>query len=204
MQNTIPAGYWQNAKGSLVPEAKVKDIDKLRDQTVRQLCELAEKQNEILRQFKIDSMQDFGAFVETSVEQYGVKQRGAKGNVTLCTFDGAYKVVRQMQDQIVFTEQLQAAKALIDQCITRWAEGANDNIRALIDGAFQVDKEGLINTGRVLGLRRLDIQDPDWLRAMEAISDSTTVASTKAYIRFYKRDEATGEYAPIVLDLAAV
>lgn len=204
MTTPIPAGYWQNAKGSLVPESKVKEIDKLRDQAVRQLCELAMQQNAILRKFKLDSMQDVGAFVEASMEQYGVKQGGLKGNVTLCSFDGAYKVVRQMQDQIVFTEQLQAAKALIDQCINRWAEGANDNIRALIDAAFQVDKEGQINTSRVLGLRRLDINDEDWLRAMDAIADSTTVASTKPYIRFYKRDDATGEYQAIVLDLAAV
>ena len=26
----IPAGYWRDANGSLVPDSKVKDIDKLR------------------------------------------------------------------------------------------------------------------------------------------------------------------------------
>ena len=30
--NTIPPGYWQDANGNLVPESKVKDIDKLRHQ----------------------------------------------------------------------------------------------------------------------------------------------------------------------------
>ena len=99
--------------------------------------------------------------------------------------------------------QLQAAKALIDQCVTRWAEGANDNIKVLINDAFQVDKAGKINTDRVLGLRRLDIKDEDWLQAMQAISDSIQVASTKPYIRFYKRN-SSGGYDPITLDLAAV
>ena len=35
-----------------------------------------------------------------------------------------------------------------------WAEGANDNIKALVNHAFQTDKEGKINTSRVLGLLR--------------------------------------------------
>ena len=204
MTTPIPAGYWQNAKGSLVPESKVKEIDKLRDQAVRQLCELAMQQNAILRKFKLDSMQDVGAFVDASMEQYGVKQGGIKGNVTLCSFDGTFKVVRQMQDQIVFTEQLQAAKALIDQCINRWAEGANDNIKALVNHAFQTDKEGKINTSRVLGLRRLDIRDAKWQQAMQAIADSIQTASTKPYVRFYKRNDVTGEYNSINLDVAAV
>lgn len=200
----IPAGYWENAKGDLVPESKVSDIDKLRDQLVRDLCAQAEARSKDLAKFKLDSMGDVTAFVETSVEQYGVKVRGTKGNFTLMTFDGKLKVVRQMQDQITFGEQLQAAKSLIDQCVTRWAEGANDNIKVLVSDAFQVDKQGLINTGRVLGLRRLEIKDEDWQTAMKAISDSIQVASTKPYIRFYKRNENTGGYDAINLDLAAV
>ena len=72
-----------------------------------------------------------------------------------------------------------------------------------MNDAFQVDKEGLINTSRVLSLRRLNIKDEDWEKAMEAISDSIQVASTKPYIRFYERDQ-TGDYKPITLDMAAI
>lgn len=35
MNKPIPEGYWENASGAFVPEANVKEIDKLRDQTVR-------------------------------------------------------------------------------------------------------------------------------------------------------------------------
>ena len=200
---TIPEGFWENAKGSLVPETKVKPIDKLRDQFVREWCAKAKAQSEQLKAFKGRSMGDFLAFVETSVEQYEVKVRGSKGNVTLFAFDASLKIVYQVQDRLIFGEQLQAAKALIDQCVRRWAEGANDNIRVLVNDAFQVDKAGKINTARVLGLKRLDITDPEWKRAMQAITDSTAVADSKPYIRFYERDEQ-GVYQPIVLDLAAL
>jgi hypothetical protein len=104
----------------------------------------------------------------------------------------------------VFGEQLMAAKALIDECVHEWSQGANDNIMALVNHAFQTDKEGKINTGRVLALRRLDIKDDKWQSAMQAIADSMQTASTKPYIRFYKRNDATGEYLPINLDVAGV
>jgi len=203
MTKTIPAGYWENAKGNFVPESKIKPIDKLRDSFVREWCAKAKQQNELLKKFKTQSMQDFLAFVETSIEQYEVKMRGSKGNVTLFAFDASLKIVYQVQDRLVFGEQLQAAKLLIDKCVVRWSEGANDNIRVLVNDAFQVDKAGKINTERVLGLKRLDIQDSDWKLAMQAISDSTMVADSKPYIRFYERD-AEGTYQPIVLDMAAV
>ena len=199
----IPPGYWENAKGNLVPDSKVKPIDKLRDQLVKDLCSVAEVKSTDMTKFKLKTLGDVHAFIEASVEQYGVKAGGKKGNVTLMTFDGKQKVVLQMQDRIIFGEQLQAAKALIDQCVTRWSAGANDNIKVLVNDAFQVDKQGKISTDRVLGLRRLDIDDPQWLAAMKAIDDSIQIAGTKPYIRFYKRDDA-GVYQPIVLDVAAV
>lgn len=202
-ENTIPPGYWKNSRGDLVPESRVTDIDKLRDQVVRDLCLMAKERSLGLRDFKLNTMQEVAALVTTSIEQYGVKSGGDKGNVTLTTYDGGFKVQRQMADHLVFSEQLQAAKGLIDGCVIRWAKDADDNIKALITHAFQTDKEGKINTGRVLGLRQLKINDPEWLQAMQAITDSIKVASTKPYIRFYERN-AQGGYDPINLDLAVV
>ena len=201
--STIPPGYWQDASGNLIPESKVKDIDKLRHQVVTDLCEMAKQRRDGLAEFKAKAMQEVAALVATSMEQYGVKTGGEKGNVTLTSFDGKFKLVRQMQDRLVFGEQLLAAKALIDECVQAWSKDANDNIRALVNHAFQTDKEGKINTGRVLGLRSLDIQDEAWKQAMQAIADSTKTASTTPYVRFYERDD-TGEYRAISLDVAAV
>lgn len=201
--NTIPDGYWRNAEGSLIPISKVKPIDKERTRVVADLCEQAKKESARLLGFKLSATEHINAFIERSLNEYEVKTGGAKGNVTLFTFDGRFKIVRQMQETVSFDERLQAAKALIDECVKTWSKGSNDNIKALVNNAFQVDKQGKISTGRVLGLRRIDIRDEAWLRAMQAISDSMRVSNTKPYIRFYERDEA-GQYQPINLDVAAL
>jgi hypothetical protein len=62
---------------------------------------------------------------------------------------------------------------------------------------------GSVNTARILGLRRLAIDDVQWQQAMEAISDAIQVSGTKEYLRFYTRDES-GKYQQIPLDFAAM
>lgn len=197
-------GYWLDANGNLVPESKVKPIDQLRNQLVYDLCLNAQVESLTLSAFKLTAMSEIAAFASLSMEQYGVKAGGNKGNLTLYSYDGKFKITRQMQDKITFGEQLMAAKALIDECVHEWAKDANDNIKVMVNHAFQTDKEGKINTGRVLGLRQLDIKDEKWLMAMQAIADSMQTASTKPYIRFYKRNETTQEYLPISLDVASI
>ena len=74
--------------------------------------------------------------------------------------------------------------------------------KALIERAFNVDKEGNLNTSRILGLRRVEIQDSRWQNAMQAISESVQVVSSKAYVRLYERAGETDQYVPIALDVA--
>jgi hypothetical protein len=200
----IPAGYWPDAKGNLIPEAKIKPIEKVQHELVNRLCKMDQDQSAILASFKRITADELAAFVSLSGSEYGVQVGGDKGNITLLSFDGKFKVQRQVSDSISFGPQLLAAKQLIDNCVHRWAAGANDNIRALVNHAFQTDKTGQINTARVLALRQLDIKDDEWLRAMQAIADSIQTLSSKPYVRFYERNDVTGEYLPISLNVAAV
>lgn len=200
----VPAGYWKDANGSLVPVSKIKEIDKLRHQCVTGLAEAAKKASADLLAFKLCAMQEVQSFIDKSLATYDVRQGGKKGNVSLISFDGRYKITRTMQDSIVFDERLQAAKALVDECVKAWSKGSNDNIKVLVNNAFQVDKAGAVNVGRILNLRTLKIDDEKWQRAMAAIGDSMKVHSTKPYIRFYELDDVAGDYVPISLDVAAL
>ncbi|MGQ0711013.1 MAG: DUF3164 family protein [Rhodoferax sp.] len=204
VQNPIPKGYRADAKGCLVPETMIKPIDLARDELVQELARLARIVSESLREFKTRVFSDINAFVDLSGEQYGVKLGGKKGNLTLYTFDGAFKVQVAIAEHMVFDERLQAAKHLIDECITDWSKGSRDEIKVLVQAAFQTDKEGKINTGRVLALRRLDIRDEKWQTAMKAIGESLQVVGSKEYVRFYERIGNTDQYRPISLDVAAV
>lgn len=195
--------YWQDAHGRLIAEELVKEMDKERDALVTSFVQRAKETQEALRTFKTQVFDDVAAFVELSAEKYEVKIGGRKGNLTLFSFDGKYKLQVAVANHIRFDERIQAGKALIDECLHEWADEARPELKALIDNAFQVDKEGNLSTARILSLRRVDIQDKRWTKAMQAISDSVQIVGSKDYVRFYERNEQ-GKYMPISLDMAGV
>ena len=196
--------YWRDAKGNLTPDELVKDIDKARDALVLEWVEKGSILNREMRCFKDGVFGDIQAFIELSVEKYGAKLGGNKGNVTLFSYDGKYKLQRANSDCLQFDERIQAAKLLVDECLNEWAEGSRPELKALIERAFNVDKEGNLSTARILGLQRVEIKDERWQRAMRAISESVQVVSSKSYIRLYERIGESDQWKPIPLDMVGV
>lgn len=199
-----PEGYWSDARGVLTPVSLIKPVDQDRDALVGELVELAMRVSSALSELKARAIADIQAFVDLSAEKYGAKHGGAKGNVTLYSFDGRFKIQRAMAENIKFDERLQAAKSLIDECLIEWTENVRPELKAIVTRAFDTDKEGNISTGRVLGLRKYGIEDERWNNAMLAISEAVQVVGTKSYIRVYERVGDSDEYRPIALDIAGV
>lgn len=193
-----------NSEGHHVPYDKVKPEDKLEDVTVNTLYRKAADLNVALAAFKELAFSDVNTFLELLGEKYGVKKGGGKGNVTLTSYDGLTRVQVSIADFIDFGPQLQIAKQLIDECINSWSNGANENLKIMIDHAFRVDKNNRINTTAILGLRRHDIRDEKWKQAMQAIDESIRVTRSKSYIRFYHRDSTDQPWKSVLLDLASV
>lgn len=199
--NQPQEGFRFNSLGHQVPESQIKEIDKLRDEVVMGIVEKAKECQAMMAQFKGGAMAEVSDFVDLSSAEFDVKYGGTKGNVTLLSFDGKYKVQRSIGEHRVFDERIQAAKAKIDECIMRWSEGSNDHIKAIVELSFRVNKQGHIDVNQVLSLRQLNIDDPDWLEAMDAIADSIRVVGKTPYLRIYER-QGDGQYKQIALDIA--
>ena len=198
----IPTGYVQDRDGHLVPRNKVKPIDMDRDKLVKKLIRDAKKLSGTLAEFREDGFDQIAKFADKSAAQYGAKMGGRKGNMTLHSYDGTYKIVLNKAEFKTFDERLQTAKSLIDECIHIWAKGANKNLQALVDHAFETDKAGHVSVSKILGLRRINIDDERWANAMTAIADSIQSTGSKRYLRFYERIGESEEYRPISLDAA--
>jgi hypothetical protein len=196
-------GYMENARGHQVPLDQVKELDHARHDLVMDTVAYWLVLQAQIAKFKVDTLADIAAFVQLAAEQYGANVGGHKGNVTLMSYDGKYKLVRSIAEHLQFDERLQAARALLGECLKDWTKDSPVQLQALVDDAFQVDGDGRVNTGRILGLRRLKIDDERWHRAMEAIGDSLQVVGSKSYIRLYERMD-DGGYVAVPLDMAKV
>lgn len=194
--------YMADAKGGLVPLSLIKPQHLLEDELVRKVLGYAVELSERVSRFKEHTFEDIGNFEALLVQEYGSTVGGAKGNKTLSTHDGLYKISVQVADNIVFGPELQIAKALVDECLNEWAAGARDEIRAIVTRAFNTDKAGQINRSEIFMLLRLEIEDARWQRAMRAIRDAMRIEGSKTYVRCHRRDTVDGPWQAVTIDLA--
>nr|WP_238331290.1 MULTISPECIES: DUF3164 family protein [Acetobacter] len=199
---TVPDGFMQDSRGRLVPEANVRPSDKLQDELVRRLHREAEPVRQFMMDFKRLCFAEINAFLDLVAEQYSTKLGSDKGNVTLTSYDGTLRVTVAVGNVISFGPEIQAAQTLIHSCLNRWSEGANANLKAVVLDAFDVDKQGSMNVGKILALRRLEIDDEEWQRGMQAISDSVRVDVTKDYVRLHRRPSPDAKWELVTFDLS--
>ena len=198
----IPAGMLVDRDGRWVPKDKVKQIDKDRDKLVKKMMKGAQKLSGSLGDFREQCFDDIADFAQHSAAQYNATMGGKKGGMTLFSYDGSIKIVLSNSEFKTFDERLQVAKSIIDECIHEWSKGANKNIQALVDYAFETDKQGRVSIAKILGLRRINIDDERWSKAMDAIADSIQTINSKQYIRFYERIAGSEDYQAVPLDAA--
>ncbi|MEN2425953.1 DUF3164 family protein [Chromobacterium vaccinii] len=195
--------YRVDAKGRLVPLDHIGPIDLQRDELVVELVTKAKGINQGLAEFRDQAFGDIEAFLALAAERHNVNLGGAKGNITMYSFDGRYKLQRQIRDRITFDEGVQIAKTIVDECLREWSAESRSELQAVVAGAFDVDKEGKISVRRLLDLMRLSITDERWKQGMTILRASMRSQDSKAYVRFYEREDKNGgQYLPISLDIS--
>jgi hypothetical protein len=194
--------YMRDGKGALVPVSLIKPQHLLEDEMVRKVMGYAIGLSAQVGRFKEHTFDDLGQFEALLAQQYDAKIGGAKGNKTLTSYDGLFRITVQVADNIVFGSELQIAKSLVDECLNEWSQGSRDEIRAIVQRAFNTDKAGQINRSEIFMLLRLEITDPRWQRAMQAIRDAMRVEGSKTYVRCHRRTDIDGAWIPVTIDLA--
>lgn len=197
-------GHLRDARGSLTPFHLVRPQDVLQDECVRKIAHFAKDLSAQIARFKTHTFADIAAFLALLDQEYGAKPGGRKGNLTLTSYDGCIRVQVQVADRIEFGPELQSAKTLVDECLTEWSNGSRDELKLIVNRAFQVDKEGRINRAEIYQLLRAEIDDERWKRAMTAVRDSMRVVGSKEYVRVHVRENAQAAWTPVSIDLASV
>jgi len=204
-QEIGPGGhvYMSDSKGRLIRFELVDEQDLLEDQLVRELHAKVEALAEQIGEMIAKGFEEIEALQGVLAETYGDKKGGAKGNLTLASYDGLKRVLVQVQDRFVYGPQLQTAKSLIDEYLTELVGESAPILQAMVLDAFSVDKAGQINRGALLRLRKYKVEDERWKRAMDAIVKAERPAGTVKYLRFHTRPTQQDKWEHISLDAAA-
>ena len=194
--------YMGDGKGGFQPIETIKAQHLLEDEIVRKIMGHTIAASGQVSRLKEHTFDDIGDFEAVLAQEYDTTVGGKKGNKTLMTVDGLYKVQVAVQDHIDFGPELTIAKQLVDECLNEWSADANAELRSIVTDAFKTDKAGQINRAQIFMLLRREIADERWQRAMKAIRDAMRVVGSKTYVRSYKRDSHDAAWQAVTVDLA--
>lgn len=181
--------YWRNTAGHLVPAELVAEIDAFRNDTVMEIAQEIEEESRRLSAKKAKWMSDVLTFIQLSGEKYGVEVGGQKGNTTISSYDGAYRVQIAVQTRVVFDERLRLAQQLLEEYFQELTNDIPPEIRVFVQEGFAMDAEGQIRASGVLALQKYAINAPKWRRAMELIMLAIDRQTSGTYLRVSKRDK---------------
>lgn len=197
-------GRWIDGAGNPVPPKYIDPVDKKRDALVEREFKAALAAQKQLAKFKAAVLSGISGYLDWLAQRNGEETLNPGGNYILTGFSGHKRIQIKINKVLEFDERLQLAKQKIDQCIEKWSDGANDNLKVIIFDAFKVDQKGQVDTRRILSLRKLQIKDAQWKAAMELIAEAVMVTGTRSYLLFQSKPHKDAEWETLRLDLAGV
>ena len=147
------------------------------------------------------SMEAYQAFME---EKNSNKE--TKGNFSWFNFNRSIKIEVSISEPIKFDDlTIQAAKQKFDVFFDGNVTSKNDYVKPMILDAFQTQRSGNLDTGKILSLIRHErkINDPLFSEAVSLIQESIRRPKSKTYYRVWLKDE-TGAYKNIDLNLSSL
>ena len=200
-----PRGYWRNARGDLVREENISPTDRDMDAVTRKIHGFGAALSAQMYRFRLHTLDDVSEFVARVTERYGARRPGGrKGNIQITSFDGRLRVLLAQAEQVAVGPEIHAAQAIVEECIDDWAARSNLKLRALVEQAFRPDATGRLSVTALLRLRRIEIDDPRWRQAQDAIGDALRPAGKAEYVRLYRRADPDGPWEQVPLHLATV
>jgi hypothetical protein len=179
-----------NSRGFQTPISEIKAQDLLKHDLVTELTEQAKAQSKAHEDFKKKVFSEVNDLISLVAHEYDVTIGGAKGNVSLTSFDQKKRIQVGIADQISFGSEIDIAKQLITEVIEDELADTSSFIAQLMRDAFEADKQGQYNKNRILALRKYrDSNKSDkWGNAMKALDEAIICSNSKTYITFQERN----------------
>ena len=179
-------GNWLDDRGRPVPEQYIPATDKKRDQLVERTFKKVVKLSEKIAETKCEIVGSIDKYLDELAKENRVRENW-KGNILLQNFAKSLCIERRIDDNIGFDEKLQMVKTIVDKWIAGRLDGIDENLGKVITQAFNVDKQGRVNTAMLMKLLHLEIEDSEWKKAMRMLKESIIVKSSKQSINFKRK-----------------
>lgn len=190
----------RDSNGHDIPLKYVSKYDKLRDKTARKILARFTSARAMLEKVVVDTIADLETLRNSK------EKLGEKGNFSACSFDGLIQVAIRQQYNIKFDERVAHARELMMEYVSSVLDKVENvdvaALKMLIDEAFKANNDGILSTGRVMALLRMEVNDPKWREAKAILSDSMKPQKGKQYLHCETRPSIQQNFSQIRLDIA--
>jgi hypothetical protein len=163
---------------------KRKDYEQLRDETALKLVGKAVALADAIKDFKVEVFSDMSGLYEL-LKEYSNRHADGKGNFTIESSDGTYKIEFTRQTLGSFDERAdQAEKHIIDFVNSHFA--GDEKTKEFITGLLERSK-GKFDVKQVQKLYAMEASytDPNWLEGIRLFKEAWKLSETKDYTRFF-------------------
>lgn len=179
-------GNWLDDRGRPIPEQYIPATDKKRDKLVESTFKKVVKLAEKISDTKVEIVSAIDKYLNELAKENRTRENW-KGNILLHNFDKSLVIDRRIDDNIGFDEKLHMVKTIVDKWLYDRLNGIDENLGKVITQAFNVDKQGRVNTAMLMKLLHLEIEDAEWKKAMRLLKESIIIKSSKQYINFKRK-----------------
>ena len=195
-----PAATMRDSNGNDVPIKYVSAYDKARDRVTRRVLARFEKARAALEKVVAESIADLD-------ELKGTKEKlGAKGNFQAVSFDGLLQVSIRQRYDIRLDERVAKAREMmlgyVDGILRKVGGSDAQALRLIVQEAFRANDEGILPTGKIMSLMRMEIDNADWRAAKEILQDAIRPQKGKRYLRCERRRSTQDDFRAVKLDIA--
>lgn len=217
MNKPIPENLIQRPDGSYVDLKTLPPRKQLAHDMVCRLFPKAIELRDDLTVLKRTTLSEMEAYRSIMHEEFETDVTGKGGGFSVKTVCGTKKIELSFAKHVSFGEELEAAKALLDEFLEDilgdLAESTGDEtdgqssaeiIRDIVQAAFKVNSKGRLSTEGILGLSKHNWRHPKFLRALDAIDQAINRDSETTYTRYYLINPETKVETLVALDMAKV
>jgi hypothetical protein len=198
---------WYDETGQEIPFYRITKLEKMNERSSNRLLKKAKRVNKQLSELK-ELMRTLSkdAF-DMTMKEKGISNPKTKGNYTWYNFNRTIKIEVNIHESIKFDDLIiAAAKEKFDEFLNQNITSENEFVKQMILDAFETQRSNQLDTKRVLALSRYEskIKNKLFSEAVKLISESIRRPNSKSYYRIWVKDETTGAFENVELNLSSL
>ena len=191
----------KDAKGRLCPSTMFSDVHLARNALIEQQIAEAKRRAEEQSQYHQALIATIVEFFRVSAEEHNGEGLGEEDGVTMTSIDGLKRIKLVKAKSASSNEKLAIAKVMLEDMVNVRGANLDPFFKTLALSAFETSSTGQMRLDKVLELRNLQCDYPEWKSIKSALDVAIEFVFKKRYVCFYERESVDESWRQIPLNL---